>query len=86
MAEYINKNDLDIAFKDECRGDCGCCPYWNMDSYEYDCGLVHNFQTTNVVEMEKIDRAIEEIEDLDPITERVGQQVKQDILAILKKI
>ena len=34
----------------------------------------------------KIDKAIEDIEDLDPITERVGLQVKQEILNILKGI
>lgn len=33
----------------------------------------------------KINKAIKDIEDLDPITERVGLQVKQEILNILKR-
>ena len=53
--------------------------------------LVWVRKSYNIVEKEadklrsKIDKAIKEIEDLDPITERVGLQVKQEILNILKR-
>lgn len=69
MAEYMDKKELDIAFTDKCTGDCGCCQYWNADSYEYDCKLIHNFPPADVVEREKIDKAIEKIENYTPCIE-----------------
>lgn len=64
MAKYIDKNKLDMAFVDRCAGDCGCCSYWETESYGHDCNLIHNFPPEDVVEREKIDKAIEEIEQL----------------------
>lgn len=62
IAEYIDKNELDIAFIEKCTGDCSCCSYWDSESCEYDCKLIHNFPTADVVERDKINKAIEEIE------------------------
>ncbi len=47
--------------------------------------LTKYIPSVEAVERSKINKAIEEIEDLDPITERVGLQVKQEILNILKR-
>ncbi len=86
MAEYIDKNELDIAFIKKCTGDCGCCSHWNSDSLKYDCNLIHNFPPANVVEREKIDKAIKEIEDLTFYwIEMNPQTVKEQILEILKR-
>lgn len=48
--------------------------------------IVGTEPTADVIERSKIDKAIAEIEDLDPITERVGTEIKQEILKILKEI
>ena len=47
--------------------------------------LTKYIPSVEAVERSKSNKAIEEIEDLDPITERVGLQVKQEILNILKR-
>lgn len=65
MAEYIDRNKLGMAFVDRCAGDCGCCSYWETESYGHDCNLIHNFPPADVVEREKIDKAIEEMENLE---------------------
>ena len=47
---------------------------------------IDSIPTADVVERSKVDNAIAEIEDLDPITESVGREIKQEILRMLKEI
>ena len=47
---------------------------------------IDSIPTADVVERSKVDKAIAEIEDLDPITESVGREIKQEILRMLKEI
>jgi hypothetical protein len=83
MAEYIDREKL----LDELGESAS---YHAESGREYqlllrDRNIVREQPTADVIERSKIDKAIEEIEDLDPITERVGLQVKQEILNILKR-
>ena len=73
MAEYI---DRELTIKEW---------YKNSRLSKSARKIFKEIPTADVIERSKINKAIEEIEDIDPITERVGLEVKQEILDILKR-
>ena len=74
MAEYITKEQIiGILY----------APRKAILTFDDFVKSIGNLEPVDVIERSKIDKAIKEIEDLDPITERVGLQVKQEILNIL---